>query len=261
MKKPIQLGIPSPCAQRWDEMTPDGCGRYCTHCQKTVVDFTTWSDAAIYRFLEQKSGNVCGRLRTSQMNRPLAAPYQPHSRLYHIFAALGLTLVFAQAPAAAQNRPPGMEQSWLRSVDTGTAKNGSIAGRIVNKKGTPVAQIAVRVSRSSGIVCVAVTDADGNYRAENLEAGFYDVRAYVDGSDTAGTNALPVKVDQVTTCHLVVNGFQTVQVLPVEDIAGGLIVTTVIIRHDAFEAEEQMRKLKEENNHPHSLKGPEFLHR
>ena len=50
MSKPasIQITIPSPCSQNWDEMIQGDTGRHCTHCQKTVIDFTSWSDANLY---------------------------------------------------------------------------------------------------------------------------------------------------------------------------------------------------------------------
>jgi|GEM_PF-4020523 len=103
--KPIQLSIPSPCSQSWDEMTPSGNSRYCLHCAKTVIDFTTWSDEAMHRFFTTRTEQVCGRFYATQLGRPLNIPYQPHSRLYQVVAALGLTLLFTRPDAQAQPRP------------------------------------------------------------------------------------------------------------------------------------------------------------
>ncbi|MBX2906937.1 MAG: hypothetical protein KF744_12915 [Taibaiella sp.] len=57
--KDLNLSIPSPCNQPWEEMTASGNdGRYCSHCQKTVIDFTTWSDASLHKFLWDKREKV-----------------------------------------------------------------------------------------------------------------------------------------------------------------------------------------------------------
>lgn len=55
MKRPqsIQINIPNPCSQNWDEMTATGNGRHCAHCSTTVIDFTTCTDAELYQFFSK----------------------------------------------------------------------------------------------------------------------------------------------------------------------------------------------------------------
>ena len=88
-------------------MTPDTGGRFCNQCSKTVIDFTTWSDSALYNFFAKKPQHVCGRFVNTQLHRPIHIPHQPHSRLYRMTIAMGLTLLFTQTPQLlAQSRPP-----------------------------------------------------------------------------------------------------------------------------------------------------------
>ena len=88
-------------------MTPDTGGRFCDQCSKTVIDFTTWSDSALYEFFSKKTERVCGRFLNTQLNHTIHIPHQPHSRLYRMTIALGLTLIFTQTPQLlAQSRPP-----------------------------------------------------------------------------------------------------------------------------------------------------------
>jgi hypothetical protein len=64
--------IPEPCHEVWNKMTPDGAGRFCGSCSKTVVDFTGMTDAEIHQvMLEKKGTRVCGHFYKSQVNRPL----------------------------------------------------------------------------------------------------------------------------------------------------------------------------------------------
>jgi len=79
MPKPIQLHISTPCHEDWSKMTPDERGRYCTACQKTVVDFTGMIDAEIIRYISRAGSNICGRLLPGQMNRTLV-PLSPVQR-------------------------------------------------------------------------------------------------------------------------------------------------------------------------------------
>jgi hypothetical protein len=51
-------------------MQPSEGGRYCSHCSKTVVDFTQMSDAAIQQYFIQRQGEgVCGHFKAVQLQR------------------------------------------------------------------------------------------------------------------------------------------------------------------------------------------------
>jgi len=92
--KPIQISIPNPCHQSWDEMTPQGQGRHCAHCQKVVTDFTSWSDTALYEFLlKNKDVRICGRIYKSQLKYPIYPAKQ--SPLGISKWAAGLAIVIA----------------------------------------------------------------------------------------------------------------------------------------------------------------------
>lgn len=99
MPKPIQISIPQPCHEDWSKMTPTEQGRFCNACQKSVVDFTGFTDRQLFEYLNTHKGlKICGRFENTQLNRPIHVPSQPHSLLYKCFIALGLTLILSQAP-------------------------------------------------------------------------------------------------------------------------------------------------------------------
>ena len=70
MKQKIQISIPEPCKEGWQNMTPVEKGRFCASCQKTVLDFTHLSDNEIIN-LVAKNDTLCGRINVSQLNRNL----------------------------------------------------------------------------------------------------------------------------------------------------------------------------------------------
>ncbi len=62
------VSIPQPCHQNWNAMTPNEQGKFCHSCQKTVTDFTTFTDQQfIEYFSNTKNHNGCGRFLNKQI--------------------------------------------------------------------------------------------------------------------------------------------------------------------------------------------------
>lgn len=96
----MKLTIPNPCHENWNRMSPAEQGRFCAVCSKTVKDFTAVPDEEIVDAFSQNSENVCGRFKTSQLNRDLQFSFI--NALFAKFAvgfiltAAGFTAVKAQ---------------------------------------------------------------------------------------------------------------------------------------------------------------------
>jgi len=66
----LQIKIPKPCHQSWNEMTPTSKGAFCSACSKEVVDFTNMSDAEVQSYFVNKSSDkVCGKFTNGQIAR------------------------------------------------------------------------------------------------------------------------------------------------------------------------------------------------
>lgn len=182
MKSPthLQIDIPTPCHEDWDKMTPCAQGRHCAQCQKMVIDFTTWSDAALHRYFSQQTENVCGRFQVGQLNRVIHLPPQPHSRLYRLVVALGLTLMGTQGVTAyAQGSMPKTTCTPITQtpqlINTAT---GHLTGTVLDEKKQPITGAIVSVKRNGIVVGGAATDLDGNFDIKQLDAGTYTVTAH-----------------------------------------------------------------------------------
>jgi hypothetical protein len=66
MHKIKQIAIPTPCHQSWQQMETTGNGRHCSHCAKTVVDFSKMTNDEILTYLAG-TGEVCGRFSQTQL--------------------------------------------------------------------------------------------------------------------------------------------------------------------------------------------------
>ncbi|MEY5049339.1 MAG: hypothetical protein RLZZ175_2698 [Bacteroidota bacterium] len=69
--KDFQIHIPKPCHADWDKMSPNEQGKFCSLCDKTVVDFTQMNEKEIKNYFIQKTDErVCGHFRASQVVVP-----------------------------------------------------------------------------------------------------------------------------------------------------------------------------------------------
>ncbi len=72
MKKNIQISIPQPCSEDWDQMSPQQKGRFCESCQTTVIDFSKMTDQELVEFFKKPKGNTCGHFKPQQLDRSLS---------------------------------------------------------------------------------------------------------------------------------------------------------------------------------------------
>lgn len=63
------IRLNNPCQQKWTGMQESSMGRFCSECQKEVIDFTQFTNAELIDyFTTNKIKEGCGRFLTSQLN-------------------------------------------------------------------------------------------------------------------------------------------------------------------------------------------------
>jgi hypothetical protein len=128
MHRSFTLTIPQPCSASWAAMNPTTAGRHCAACQKTVVDFTSMSDAEVLAYLARAAGSrMCGRFAAGQLERPLqrvapAAPKRWRAWLTAAVAVWGLREVAAneakaQAPTEQRELPANSPLNYSAKPD------------------------------------------------------------------------------------------------------------------------------------------------
>lgn len=99
-QKPIQLKFN--CNQDWNAMKATSCGRFCTVCNKEVIDFTGKSGREV-RSLIAQTGDLCGRFTPGQLDPLLIAPiFVSFHRKVLLFISAA-ALAFLTKPAHAQS--------------------------------------------------------------------------------------------------------------------------------------------------------------
>lgn len=143
----MKLSINTPCHENWANMQPAEQGRFCTACQKEVLDFTNVPFPTIKHFFEVEKGAVCGRLHKHQLEafnsyyQPLPTP----SKMKQWAAAAVLTAVVS-LPCLGQNTPttliehpiptnqvaPKQQSSKTANCDTKLPKMVMLSGKVYN---------------------------------------------------------------------------------------------------------------------------------
>jgi hypothetical protein len=99
MKEQTYFHIPAPCHENWDNMTPEGRGRFCASCSKQVVDFSLMSDQQVLNHFKNTTGKVCGRFADDQLQRPMVAAAEQKKKIWWVAAMMPMLLLFGKANA------------------------------------------------------------------------------------------------------------------------------------------------------------------
>lgn len=168
MASEIKLHINKPCQEDWSKMTPGEKGRHCIQCNKTVTDFSLWSDKQIIAFLKQSHTEICGRLQPHQLDRPLDSETSNGAK-----SKLKLVLTFlttfwigtstkAQGEITAEQKSlieREMKPSPLRPADFIKQYKILVAGSVKDKRGNAISGAIISIN---GTAC-CMTDSLGNF--------------------------------------------------------------------------------------------------
>ena len=130
------ISIPTPCHEKWNEMSPDEQGAFCNVCSKTVVDFTTLNDEEVQNyFLSNRGKKTCGRFRNDQLTNtddPLLRLLSYPIPFWKKFLAIVL-IVFGDFLSGCQNNTMGkaMNQETKTEVKNYTTTGITIVDMIM----------------------------------------------------------------------------------------------------------------------------------
>ncbi|MGB1004699.1 MAG: carboxypeptidase-like regulatory domain-containing protein [Salibacteraceae bacterium] len=181
-----QLQIKEPCHEDWSKMLPQKQGRFCQSCSKTVVDFTSSTDARVLDFFKNKNENTCGRFSQKQIDQ-IFVPQQKHPWIGPLAGSLSL-LSMVIAPKQGQT------QDTTSLPKTEIPKNNShhfltgavsvvpnevphirpfVSGRIWDENEEPLAFSNVMIYHNDTLVNGIHSDFDGVYKIE-IPIEFYN---------------------------------------------------------------------------------------
>ena len=160
----IEINIPLPCAQNWEEMTPSGSGRFCSECRQKVIDFSLMTDSQIVDILSKNSQqHLCGRFGITQVNRPLNVikDREMPLRLTSRMAASLLLIQSIVISTWAQTAKAGTKITVAEKKAHPKVQRKLIKGEVIDlQTGQPLKGMLVTIA---GTDLKAVTNAAGRF--------------------------------------------------------------------------------------------------
>ena len=164
-KNDLQISIPTPCHENWDAMTPTEIGKFCSSCQKEVIDFSRMSDQEIRRILNSSKEIPCGRFNTNQIERPLVAELPVNRSLTWMKYAASLFLAFQGTCAISQTTNTTISPK----EDVKTSKDSIISIDVtgfvldsINKEPIFDARVIIKLKEES--IYIYKTDFNGEFK-------------------------------------------------------------------------------------------------
>ncbi|MEP6748107.1 MAG: carboxypeptidase-like regulatory domain-containing protein [Bacteroidota bacterium] len=170
MKQKIQLHIPEPCHENWNDMTGTEQGRFCMSCQKQVIDFSTMTDKEILHYISTASSNTCGRVGIDQINRDLVIPAIQKRIWWKYWMGVAASLVMLSSKADAQTsknkpvitcQPLPIRMGTVAYVQKENKGRIELHGRVIDDNGNPVAYASVSLN---GTRAGAAADSAGFFK-------------------------------------------------------------------------------------------------
>lgn len=203
------IAVANPCTKAWDEMAGNDLVRFCSHCEKSVTDLSSMRRKDALRLVRDSSGKLCVRyVEHPKTKEPLFA-----ERLIQISrraptiaagvmgASISLaSLTYAQGDGRLIRTPANQEAAAIRPADGEKAAAeiglGSLSGTLLDPVGAviPGGRIFVK-SDSNGRSRSAITDSEGRFNFDNIDAGTYTITA-MPGAGFKTTNVVGVVVSE-----------------------------------------------------------------
>jgi len=105
MRKTIEFSVPVPCHENWNNMTPNEQGRFCSSCQKDVVDFTKMSEYELILYFKNINQNTCGRFRNDQLNKEMLLEQPKKLNWFKYFIQLVIPTLLITSKGYTQGKP------------------------------------------------------------------------------------------------------------------------------------------------------------
>jgi len=178
MKK-IQLSIPEPCHENWDEMTPNGKGKFCASCQKPVIDFTNMTERQVAEFFKKPGSSACGRFYQDQLNKDIQLPKKRIPWIKYFFQMTLPAFLLSMKSNAQKSKASVADTTYCtqtmgfistRAIEQKSSGSNIIAGQVVDRDGNKIAFVTIVIKNSN---IGTLSDAEGKFpyllSGENLE--------------------------------------------------------------------------------------------
>jgi len=189
MDENFKIQISNPCNEKWGEMIDNNTGKFCNSCQKSVVDFTNFSDCELRSWFIQNKGKSCGRFKLEQLDRLIhvkpnyaISRFKPSLIAASLLALLSFPkLINANISSSYPTFQTDNKKSLKENVLEGNSEDGfvTVQGKVIDGDDKlPIIGATVMIKGSK---ITTVTDRNGKFefklnRKEFKNKIFLDLR-------------------------------------------------------------------------------------
>lgn len=192
-----RINIASPCSADWDEMVGNQQVRFCQHCSMYIHDLSKITRKDAIRLVAASKGKLCvrylrrpdGTVETASRAAPVS---QVKRRLSRIAAGAFTASLSLASNAAAVSAARPAESNQLVRIQSAVRKltrlanpseqTASLVGTVFDSQRAVIlgAQV-VLTDEKTGQAQSTVSNDDGEYQFQSLEAGTYKLRVEATG--------------------------------------------------------------------------------
>lgn len=160
--------------QSWEEMAQADNGKFCTSCNKPVIDFSNFTEQQLQDFFSKINGRICGNFRPDQINRTLSVENNNQHKYFipQLLVSTVLTIGLTNKSVAKEIKVPIVQiqseslfktEANQKIIPTSSADSlNYINGKIIDNNSSeplPFARIFIK-----GINNNVESDAEGNFK-------------------------------------------------------------------------------------------------
>jgi hypothetical protein len=166
MPSKFKIQISNPCQEQWELMLPHANGKFCGSCQKSVIDFTNFTDAELKLWFSENKGKRCGKFRPEQLDRYIGGrKNHPIFKVFKPGLIAASILTFLSIPKFtyakhAEVLDKGTEVQYEKVLDDQVGEYTFIKGRVYDQDGIGLNHINIVLKEQNIDVKTA---ADGSF--------------------------------------------------------------------------------------------------
>lgn len=163
---PLKITVANPCSENWTAMEEKEGGRFCSNCQKVVVDFSMLTDKELFAYFGLATSIPCGRFHNNQLNKIIFPEKRQQFSWKNLYKAAATLLAFLSLKysgiASAGNKAITTIQSLSLSHPLQNPEKTVISGTVRDKDDKAVENAEITLEGA----IVAKTDANGKFEFE-----------------------------------------------------------------------------------------------
>jgi hypothetical protein len=148
----MKISIPQPCQENWNQMSPQEKGRFCSVCEKCVVDLSLFPDQKKIELIKTNP-NICVKSNLEELERLNQLEIQnsrfrfPKSFRYSsFFLLLGFSsTAYSQVEIATKET---ISENQGKAILQANDSIRIIKGRVLDSEGVPIYQAMINLPRN-----------------------------------------------------------------------------------------------------------------